>query len=252
MLDTKPSSNPTHRYPARQSEEASRGVARLGGLAAERTLFIQQSPEAIDAGVFHNDVIATGDRSLLFLHEDAWIDQRNRLEQLRHAFELHCQGELRIVEISRADLPLAGAVDTYLFNCQIVARPDGRVAWIGPHECREDPVTADLLSSLTGREGPFDELHFVDLRESMRNGGGPACLRLRIVLNDAERAACHPGIHYDPALHDRLRSVIEGRYREHLDPVDLADPHLIEESRGALEAVLEVLGLESAYDPRRP
>ncbi len=250
--DIESSASPGTRYPARQHEEASRAVAALGRLTPDRMFFFQQSPQAIDAGVFHNDVIASGDRALLFLHEDAWVDQSRCLDQLRRAFELHCQDELRVVEVPRAVLPLSRAVDSYLFNCQIVARPDGTTAWIGPLECREDPNSAALVEELASHDGPFDELHFVDLRESMRNGGGPACLRLRIVLNEDERSASHPGVYYNPSLHERLAASIEAHYREILDPADLADPRLIDESRRALDAITQLLGLGSVYDFQLP
>jgi succinylarginine dihydrolase len=240
------------RHPARQSEEASRAVARLAHLPSERTLFLQQSPRAIDAGVFHNDVIATGDRGCLFLHEDAFMDQRREIDRLRRIFTRDCQEELDVIEVERARLPIERAVSTYLFNCQIVARPDGRRAWIGPSECREDDATAQLLEELASPGGPFDELHFVDLHESMRNGGGPACLRLRIVLTESERSATHAGVHFDESLHSRLTRIVERHYREILAPADLADPALIDESRTALDAVTQTLGLGSVYDFQRP
>ena len=235
------------RHPARQSEAASRAVARLARLDPEWTIFLQQDPEAIDSGVFHNDVIATGDRDLLFLHQDSFVDQDRVLSELRERYLRRCQAELRVFEVPRETVSVPRAVSTYLFNCQIVRRPDGRTAWIGPLECREDPATGALLEALRGPAGPFDEIHFIDLRESMRNGGGPACLRLRVVLNEAERAATHPGVFFDDALHRRLADVIETHYRETLDPADLADPRLIEESHAALDALTEVLGLGSVY-----
>lgn len=231
------------RHPERQTEEASRAVARLGRLARERTCYVQQSPAAIDAGVFHNDVIATGDRSLLLVHEDAWVDQARVLDDLRDRFARHCGGELRVVEVERAALPLERAVATYLFNCQIVERPDGGTAFVGPVECREDPAARALVESLAGQDGPFDEVHYVDLRESMRNGGGPACLRLRAVLGEAARAAVHPGVLLDDALHARLERVIRTHYRDRLEPGDLADPALVDEARAAHAAVLEALCL---------
>ncbi len=239
----------TAKYPARQTEEASRAVARLGRLEPENTVFFRQAPQAIDAGVFHNDVIASGNRDLLFVHEDALLDQARSLDVLRERFTRRCGGELRVVEVSRDALPIEHAVDTYLFNCQIVEVADGGTAWIGPVECRDHPGTAALLDELAGAKGPFDSLHYVDLRESMLNGGGPACLRLRVVMDEAQRAASHAGVFFDDSLHRRLVEVIERHYRETLDPADLADPGLIDEARAALEAVTEALGLQSLYDP---
>jgi succinylarginine dihydrolase len=239
--------NRPFKHPARQTEDASRAVARHGLLDPEHTIFVQQNPYAIDSGVFHNDVIATSDRDFLLLHEEAFVDQPRSLERIREAFARRCGSELRVIEVSRAALPIERAVQTYLFNCQIVARPDGRTAWIGPVECEENSETLALLNELAGEDGPFDEIHFVDLRESMWNGGGPACLRLRVVLNETERIASHAGVFFDDALHDRLVAVIEEYYRETLDPEDLADPALVDESRAALDAVTNVLGLESVY-----
>jgi len=237
------------RYPARQAEEASRAVARLAHLDPVATRFCQQDPHAIDAGVFHNDVIATGDRDLLFLHEDAFRDQPRVLDGLREVYASRCGGALRVVEVGRDALALDRAVATYLFNCQIVAAAGGGTAWIGPLECREDATIVALLDGLAGDTGPFDALHFVDLRESMRNGGGPACLRLRVVMTPAERAAAHAGVFFDEALHRRLARVIETHYREELAPEDLADPALVDEARAAYDAVLEALDLAGLLHP---
>lgn len=235
------------KYPARQTEVASHAVARHGRLDPRQTLFIQQNPLAIDSGVFHNDVIATGNRDLLLLHEEAFLDQARTLDRIREAFARQCGGELRVVEVTRAALPISGAVASYLFNCQIVAKPDGQTAWIGPLECQQDARTRALLEELAGEGGPLDELHFVDLHESMWNGGGPACLRLRVVLDEAERAATRAGVFFDEALRARLVDVIERTYRETLDPEDLADPALIDESRTALNEITRVLALEGVF-----
>ena len=232
------------RYPARQTEAASRAVARLAGLDASRALFLRQAPQAIDAGLFHNDVIATSDRDLLVLHEDALADQGRALDRIRRAVEHRCGGALRILEVPREALPIDRAVATYLFNCQIVEPAKGATVGSGPAECRKDDATASLLEQWTGGAGPFDAVQFVDLHESMRNGGGPACLRLRVVLTEAERAAIRSGVRFDDDLHGRLARVVEQHYRDRLDPADLADPALVGESRRAFEAVLEALALE--------
>lgn len=233
------------RHPARQLEDASRAVARLAGLAPGETFFWRQSPGAIDAGVFHNDVIASADRDLLFVHEEAFVAQAEALEALRSGFEARCGRDLQILEVPRAKLSVGRAVASYLFNCQIVEAASGERVWIGPSECREDPDVRGLLETWSGGEGPFDRVEFVELRESMRNGGGPACLRLRVVLSEREAAAVHPGVVFDPALHERLARVIERDYPETLEPAELTDPRLMERVRGAFEAVCEALDLGS-------
>src|ERR1700716_183136 len=75
------------RFPARQTLEAGMAVARLHGLQAGRCVFAQQHPEAIDQGVFHNDVIAVANGRVLFYHEQAFLDEASTLAALRAALE---------------------------------------------------------------------------------------------------------------------------------------------------------------------
>jgi succinylarginine dihydrolase len=235
------------RHRARQDERASRRIAELHRLPADRALFVQQSPDAIDAGVFHNDVIATGDRDLLFYHEDAFASEDQTIDALRERFGSECGGSLRTLLVPRDRVSLADAVSTYLFNCQLIATPQGGTAWVGPRECQEHEATARLLRELHA-EGVFESLHYLDLRESMRNGGGPACLRLRVVLTPEEAAAIPPPLRYHEGLHGDLARIVERHYRDRLEPADLADPALLDEAGAALDAVTSLLGIPSVYD----
>jgi succinylarginine dihydrolase len=185
---------------------------------------------------------------VLLFHEKAWCDSGAHLEYLRRL--LHEAGmnlTLRTIEVRDVDVPLADAISSYLFNSQLVTLPDGRDALIAPAECRENERVATYLA----RGGIADEIHFVDVRQSMRNGGGPACLRLRIVLTDAELAATHAGVLFTDTLHALLRNWIERHYRDELRPADLTDPNLLEESRRALDELSQVLGLGAIYDFQR-
>ncbi len=231
------------RYPARQSEAASRSIARQHGIGPERALFWQQRPDAIDAGVFHNDVIATADRELLWGHRDGWVEGESKFAAAARCYRSLARAELYCLETAGSDIPLQTAVASYLFNCQLVALPDGRRAWVGPEECRERPQVAVWLERLVESEAPIDELHFVDLRQSMRNGGGPACLRLRVVLTPAQQAAVHPGVVFSERRYRALVDCVERHYRDRVVPEDLADPHWAEECLRAQHAVLEVLEL---------
>ena len=233
-------------HPARQHEVASRAVARLHDIPAERRCFLQQAPAAIDRGVFHNDVIATGDRDLLFFHESAFADP-GAVDRIADGFDRVCDASLRVVQVPSRKLSLGDAVRSYLFNCQLVRAPDGGRVWIGPEECRDHPAIQSLLEELVA-DRTLSAVHFVDLRESMHNGGGPACLRLRVVLTEEEANGVHPGARFDPALQQALTGCIERHYRDRLAPADLADPALIDESRAALEALTQVLALGSVYD----
>jgi succinylarginine dihydrolase len=234
------------RFPARQTLEASQAVARLHGLREPRTLFVQQDPAAIDQGVFHNDVIAVGNGNLLFYHQQAFADEAATLAALRQALA-GVQAELHPVRVDAAEVPLADAVSSYLFNSQLLSKPDGRMVLVAPRECEENPAVARYLQRLISDGGPIDELLGFDLRQSMRNGGGPACLRLRVVLTDAEAAAMHQGVLMTDALYAQLVAWVKKHYRDRLLPADLADPALAVEIRAALDELTAILQLPDLY-----
>jgi succinylarginine dihydrolase len=238
------------RYPARQTLEASRAVARLHGLSSDATVFAQQSPDVIDAGVFHNDVIAVGNRTTLFCHERAFVDQHKVYDELRT--KLDALGTpFTALEVPESEVSVEDAVSSYLFNSQLLSSTDGRQLLIVPQECRENARVAAYLDSLASRKTPIDEVLVFDLRESMKNGGGPACLRLRVVLDEAERAAVNARVWMNDALFTQLDAWIDRHYRDRLAPADLADPKLLAESRAALDELTTILGLGAVYDFQR-
>ncbi len=232
------------RFPARQTLEASQAVARLHGLAPERTMFIQQNPAVIDQGVFHNDVIAVGNANVLLFHRHAFLDTYQVIHNIRQRFGDH---ELWFMEVHDEQVNVQEAVRTYLFNSQLVSLADGSMAIIAPEECRQNDRTRTCLEEIVAGPGPLKQMHYLDLRESMGNGGGPACLRLRVVLSEAERAAANPGVFLDPSLYQQLTAWVERHYRDRLNPEDLADPALLEESRAALDELTGLLGLGAVY-----
>jgi succinylarginine dihydrolase len=235
------------RYPARQTLEASQAIARLHGLDAGRTVFASQNPDVIDQGVFHNDVIAVGNGNVLFYHEQAFADEAGVLNNLRAAMA-GVDAELAPVRVDTRAVPVADAVSSYLFNSQLLTKPDGAMALVVPHECQENQAVARYLEQLVAGDGPIDELIDFDLRQSMRNGGGPACLRLRVVLTAAEAQAMHQGVIMNEALYARLVQWVEAHYRDRLEPKDLADPQLAIECACALEELTQILGLPGLYD----
>lgn len=241
------------RFPARQTLQASQAIARLHGLAQSDVVFAQQHPDAIDAGVFHNDVIAVGNGNVLFCHAQAFVDQAAVLATLRE--RLAARGTaLEVVEVGADDVSMEDTVGSYLFNSQLLARAPasgGGMSLVVPQECRERPAVWRYLESLVARGGPIRELHVFDLRESMRNGGGPACLRLRVVLTDEERKATHPGLWIDDARYATLTEWVKRHYRDELAVGDLADPALLDECRSALDELTQLLGLGSLYSFQR-
>lgn len=231
------------RFPARQTREASEAIVRRHGLDAAHVVLAQQRPEAIDAGVFHNDVVAVGHGNVLFCHERAYVAQDAVLEALRRAVG----DSFTPVVVDDDDVSLDDAVSTYLFNSQLLPRPDGRLLLVAPGDVADHARVRGYVANLVGGDGPIAELLTFDLRQSMRNGGGPACLRLRVPLNDAERRAIGARVWLDDALAGDLEDWIVAHYRDRLAPADLGDPALLDESRRALDALTRLLRLPSVY-----
>ena len=242
-----PSAPSPKRYPARQTLEASQAVARLHGLEAKRTVCVQQNPDVIDQGVFHNDVIAVGNGNVLFYHEQAFADEEASLSQIRRALA-DVGADLAAVRVDTGQVPITDAVTSYLFNSQLLTKEDGRMALVIPQECQENKAVSRYLESLVASDAPIDELIHFDLRQSMRNGGGPACLRLRVALSEREARAMHQGVIMTEALYHRLVAWVEKHYRDHLEPSDLADPQLALEVHAALEELTVILNLPGLYD----
>ncbi|GAA4901129.1 N-succinylarginine dihydrolase [Ferrimonas pelagia] len=237
---------PVH-FPARHTLEASQAVARLHQLAPERTLFLQQNPAVIDQGVFHNDVIAVGNRELLLCHQQAFFEQANALDRIHQAF-----GEgLTVLEVPTEAVSIDSAVQSYLFNTQLLTLPDGRHVLVAPTECQDNTEVNTYLRELTGSTGPIAEVIYLDVKQSMQNGGGPACLRLRVVLSERERAAVNPECLIDPAKHQQLTQWVQRYYRDQLSLDDLRDPALLDESQSALDQLTQLLSLGSIYPFQR-
>ncbi len=225
-------------FPARQHREASEAIARAHRLDPARTLFVRQSDEAIAAGAFHNDVVAVANQRVLFAHEQAFADKARFYDDLGAAMP-----EVEIVEVPADRVSLADAVSSYLFNAQLVTLPGGEQALVLPGEARENSNVWSWLQDHVAGNGPIRRLEVVDVRESMANGGGPACLRLRVV---ADPDTIDPRFLMDEAKLDRIAAVVEAEWPERIDPREIGDPALvsrIETARCALAETLEIVEL---------
>jgi succinylarginine dihydrolase len=240
------------KFPARQTLEASEAVARLHELTDSQVIFAQQNPEAIDAGVFHNDVVAVGNQNVFFHHELAFLDSAQLIAELKSKLKAACGAELVSVQVPKAKVSLPDAVSSYLFNSQLVTlrlgSAKGKMALIAPVECQENPAVSAYLTELLSQGSPIAEVHYLNLRQSMRNGGGPACLRFRAVLSADETSALAKGVLLTNAKYLELKSWVERNYRDHLHPSDLGDPKLLTEGRKALDELTTILGIGSVYD----
>lgn len=235
-------------FPARHTREASEAVARLHQLKAAATVYGHQDPRCVDAGAFHNDVVAVGNQNVFFYHEHAFLNSAALIKALGAQVEEICGGEFFPVMVRDADVPLSDAVKSYLFNSQLITLKPGHMMLILPHECEENPAVVKYLSKLLGEgKTPIREARYFDLRQSMRNGGGPACLRLRVVLNESELKATNPHVLLSEKNYSLLNSWVGKHYRDRLTSEDLADPQLLIESRTALDELTQIMQLGSVY-----
>ncbi|WP_310497416.1 N-succinylarginine dihydrolase [Sandarakinorhabdus sp.] len=221
------------KFPARQNRRASEAVARRHGLAPIRTLFVAQSQTAIDAGAFHNDVVAVANEHVLFAHEHAFAD----LDGLK-ADLARMMPQAVVVEVPASAVSLSDAIRSYLFNSQLVTVPDGSMALILPMEAHDCAPVKAYLDTLVAGNGPIRAVHYVQVRESMRNGGGPACLRLRVV---ADPATIDPRFLLDAAKADALEALIAAQWPEAIGPDDLGNPDLWAQAWAARKALLAEL-----------
>jgi succinylarginine dihydrolase len=227
-------SEPRHGFPARQTLEACHAVARRHALDPGRTVFAKQAPQAIDAGAFHN--------------EDAFADKAGLYAEVRAKADGF---EPVFVEVPREQVGLDDAVSSYLFNSQLLSLPgEATLTLIAPTEVRENNRTAEFVRAMIAApNAAIGRVEYVEVRESMRNGGGPACLRLRIVMTAQERAAAAQGFFLDDALAAKLEAWVTKHYREELAPADLGDPNLVDETQAALDELTRILPLGADFYP---
>jgi len=239
-----PSKPAPTKFPARQTLEACQAVARLHGLSEEGVVYMQQNPDVIDQGVFHNDVIAVGNQNVLFYHDQAFYKKETGLKELQTKFG---DSPLHLIEVPTDEVSVQDAIKTYLFNTQIITLPNGDMTIIAPTDCEENDAVKRYLDKLVTLGTPIKSVNYFDVKQSMRNGGGPACLRLRVAMNDQELDAVNPATLINDFQFARLNKWVDKHYRDVLAEHDLRDPQLLIESRTALDELTQLLKLGSVY-----
>jgi succinylarginine dihydrolase len=234
---------PTAKFTPRQAYAASAAVARLCQLDSAATLLWQQHPRGIDAGAFHSDVLAVGNGSLLLLHERAFVEHEALLEQL----EARLGASFRAIVATERELPLADAVSAYCFNSQLLTLPSGKMRLVSPLESRDNPAASRFLVRALAECAELEGIDYLDLNGSMRNGGGPACLRLRVPLSEQDAAKLGGNVVLDERLEEQLIAIVNRRYRDRLELADMADPEFLRETRVALDEITRALGLEDVF-----
>lgn len=240
-----------NRYPARQTFEASSAIARHHGLSENGVVYAQQNPDLIDAGVFHNDVISVGNANVLFHYEDAFVNTPAVIDDIRR--KMDGIADFTSIEVPQSAVPLSDVIKSYLFNSQLLRLPEnGQMMLILPTEAEETISVRDYLYDLIGKGNiPIRQIKFFDLRQSMRNGGGPACLRLRVALTEDELAATNRQSLIDDQRFAELTGWVEKHYRDRLSADDFHDPNLLNEVRTALDELTQLLDLGPIYDFQR-
>ncbi len=237
------------RHPARQTREASEALARAHRLEPTRCLFPKQHPDGIDEGAFHTDVLAVGNGRFFMMHELAFADRARLVDDLRRMVG----DELFVVSASQTELPVEHAVSAYPFNSQVLTLHDGSMVIVAPEDSSEDSYARAFLERVVAAGGPVRAVHYIDVRQSMHNGGGPACLRLRVPLTEGEAAALSQRcrVVFDDALAADLEAWVDRHYRDRLVPADLGDPALAREGMRALDELTTLLRVGSIYDFQR-
>ena len=234
------------KFPARQKRRASEAVARNHLLDALHTVFVKQSTAALDAGAFHNDVVGVANGTVLFLHEQSFADPKAAYAAIRKAAPF-----VEIIEAPAKDVSLDDCIKSYLFNSQLLTLPGGEMALLLPQEAEENPRVKAFVDDTLAKNNPINRVIYKNVRESMRNGGGPACLRLRVVLSEAEAAATNQHFVLNEEKITKLENWVKAYYRDRLMPDDLRDPSLMNESFAAMQALTDLLEMGAFYDFQR-
>ncbi len=245
----------TSKFPSRQSYEASRAISRLHQLSDADVVYAQQNPKIIDAGAFHNDVVSVSNLNTFFMHEEAFVNQtemKAELQQKYSALQARSDNDdqkLHFIEVPTRMVSLESAVKSYLFNSQLLQLPEqSGMTLVLPEESRENQEVFAYLEWLKTQPTPIQDIRFVDVRQSMQNGGGPACLRLRVVLNQNELLATNDKFILSDDMLVKLNAWVNRHYREQISPCDLADPALADESFTALDELTQLFDLGSFYE----
>ena len=239
-----PAQAPNH-FPSRQTLDASHAVARLNCLPENNVQFFQQLPMAVDKGVFHNDVIALSHKGLLLCHQHSFVAQQQKLRELKQGLGY----SLTVIEIQEQQLTLEQAVGCYLFNSQIVTCGDGQTRMLLPMECANQGAVKQLLEDHVQPQAQLAELKFMDLQQSMRNGGGPACLRLRMDLTEGELGAIQGKVLLDQERIAELKKRVDQYYPDRLTVKDLSDWGVVRGLIEAVEAIYQLLDLPQNLIP---
>jgi succinylarginine dihydrolase len=236
--------NENLKFPSRQSHLASQQLIDLHQVNSY--VLACQSASAINAGVFHNDVISTGNENVFLYHESSFLNTSKLIDELKKKYNAISNDELICIEINSTDLSLDDAVKSYLFNSQIVSlEAPYRMVLVAPMESKTNPDAKKIIDRIIADpKNPISEVHFFDLNESMKNGGGPACLRLRVLLSEQERESCDQKFFFNDELFERLGNWIMDYYPVNLRIETLLQPSFYEKTTKSFDELELIFGIQ--------
>lgn len=241
----------TKKFPARQSKLANLALAQRHKLKPDAILNLEQNSEAIDKGAFHNDVVAVGNQNVFLCHELAYVDQAKTMALIRQAYQTLFKEEPVIIEIGNKDLPIEDAVTSYLFNSQLLTKPDGNMLLFAPAESQTNVHARAAIDKIISGNNPIDEVSFFNVSESMANGGGPACLRLRVVINNDELQHLGGRVVFTDDIYEELSRIVHAYYVDELTVGHFFDRGFLHNCHRALDEIATTLGLDGIYDFQR-
>ena len=229
----------------RQAEEISKAVSIMHQLDPDRVLFLKQNEQAINAGSFHNDIVSLANEEVFIFHQEAFAD-RVELERILHHLKDHVKG-FHPIEILSEDISLDDLVSSYLLNSQLITVKNNEMMMLLPEEVQNHSNCMRWLEEIKS-SSPIKHIEFVDIRQSMMNGGGPACLRFKTIFNNDEFNQINEKFLLTPKKLMDLRALVTKHYRDKLNPEDLLDNNLIQESYRFLDELTQLLDLGNVYD----
>lgn len=239
----KNSSSENTKFPARQTAQANEAICQRHSLKDNCFYNIKQNPKVINLGVFHNDVISVANENVFFYHENAFANNLE-IKQLKRKLEDNLQCQLYFLKVTNEELSVDEAVKTYLFNSQLITLGKDYMLLLAPEECRKSRRVQSVLKKLLQSDNPIKEIQYFDLRESMRNGGGPACLRLRVLLTEYEIKALKGRVLLSESLYHDLVHWVKFYYRIKLCEKDLGDFNFYKTNLEALSELYKLLKIK--------
>ena len=229
----------------RQSLIGSKLIARKNCVEDQRVFYLQQSNRAIRYGSFHNDIVSTANENIFIYHEEAFESTQELKVILAKLKKL--VPNFKPIKILNSEIDLQTIVSSYLLNSQLISLPSGGMMFLLPSEVKQYPNCMQWLEKISAEE-EIKKIKFIDVKQSMRNGGGPACLRLRMIFNENEISSVNKNFLLDDNKIDLLTNLIENKYRDRLQPDDLLDPNLADESLEILDALTKIFKTGSIYN----